>query len=127
MTCASPTRRLLAWTIDGVVLGVVGSPLIITAALVGKESPGLSVVLIGIGAALAFAWLVLWDGSARGQTPGKRLLRIRVTYQHRGGSIGIHRAITRRIFSACSSALAGWWCCRTNAARRGMTRPQGPW
>jgi uncharacterized RDD family membrane protein YckC len=76
---AGPVTRFLAWVIDGACILVISSAAGIVIGLLGVISPDLSMgvtilayflISIGYGIALEWAW--------RGQTLGKRLLRLRV-------------------------------------------------
>jgi uncharacterized RDD family membrane protein YckC len=100
---ASFFRRLGASLIDGLLLGVVES---ILQAIVGRT----------LGAALALAVGIAYfgylEGSASGQTIGKRALGIRVIDLQAGGAIGFSRAVLRyfgRILSTIPLFLGYFW------------------
>lgn len=100
---ASFGRRLLALLIDSVVVGVVGTILILLVGDVAGQG-----VNILIGAAY-FVWL---EGSPSGQTVGKRALGIRVVDFGTGGPVGYGRAVIRylgRIVSGFVFALGYLW------------------
>jgi len=93
---ASPARRLGAWVIDAFVLGLLDTPLnpILYSS---RPSVGLFLALFIPSLVLAFAYLVVFDGGARGATPGKRILHLRVEDADGGGPIGYRRAVIRRL------------------------------
>lgn len=95
--------RFGAALIDGVLLVVVG---FILPAVIGRVAgSGLSLV-IGIS---YFGYL---EGSASGQTLGKRAVGIRVIDYRTGGPIGFGRAVLRyfaRIISALPCLLGYFW------------------
>jgi uncharacterized RDD family membrane protein YckC len=95
-------RRFAAALIDGIIVGIVGG--ILEAAL---HSTGYALAaVLGI---VYYGWL---EGSASGQTVGKRGMGIRV-YDLRGrGPIGLGRGIGRyfaRILSALPLFLGYFW------------------
>jgi uncharacterized RDD family membrane protein YckC len=100
---ASFFRRLGAWLIDGIILGVVSVVLQLALGRLPGE---------GIGALIGIAYLGFFEGSASGQTIGKRALGIRVIDYRTGGSIGYGRAVLRyfaRIVSAIPCGLGYFW------------------
>ena len=95
-------RRFGAAVIDGIIVGIPGGIL--------------EVALHGIGYVLAVAIGVVYygylEGSASGQTVGKRGMGIRVCDLRAGGSIGHGRAVGRyfaRILSAIPIFLGYFW------------------
>ena len=100
---ASFWLRLAAAIIDGVLLGVIGS--IIT--LIVGDVLGAAVNLL-----LGLAYYAYLEGSASGQTVGKRVMSIRVIDFNGAGPIGPGRALVRyigRIVSAIPCGLGYWW------------------
>lgn len=96
-------RRFAASFVDGLVLGVVNGILI--AFLDDNAASGIS-LLIGL------AYYTYLEGSASGQTLGKKALGIRVISLADGGSIGYGRAFIRyigRIVSAIPLLLGYFW------------------
>ena len=97
-------RRALAWVIDALILSAFGT---VIALLFHNDTATVwSVILVG--------WLYGWllEGSARGQTVGKRALGIRVYDFERGGPIGYGRSFGRqlvKILSAWSVGLGYIW------------------
>lgn len=80
---AGPVTRMLAWMIDVAVLGVAAALLGLATALLGWMAPDLALAAgtlgffaLQLGYPMATEWL--W----RGQTIGKRLLRLRVVDVH---------------------------------------------
>lgn len=108
-TLASPARRFGAWVIDAFVLGLLATPLnpILYSS---RPSYGLWIALIVASLVPAFVYLVLFDGGARGATPGKRILHLRVVDACSSGAIGYRRAVIRRLmYLAGGLALyIGW-------------------
>src|SRR3712207_1927001 len=85
---ASFGRRLVAFLLVGLILGVIQG---ILTAFTDQNVAG------GIGTLLSLAYFTYFEGSASGQTVGKRALGIRV-YDFQGrGSIGYGRAFIRWI------------------------------
>ena len=100
---ASFGRRLVAYLIDAILLGVV---YVVFAAIFDQAvGYGLS-LLIGI------AYFGYLEGGARGQTLGKMALGIRVIDFSTGGSIGYGRGVVRylgRIISGLVCLLGYFW------------------
>lgn len=69
---------------------------------------------------LLFAYLVFFDGSTRGATPGKRILGLRVADVNGGGAIGFRRAALRRLVYLVGGIAfcAGWLWLFANPRRR---------
>ena len=100
---ASFFRRLGAALIDGIMLTIVS--LVLRAATGQDVGSGLT-LLIGI------SYLGFFEGSASGQSIGKKLLGIRVIDYRTGGPIGYGRAVLRyfaRILSAIPCLLGYFW------------------
>ena len=96
-------QRFASAFIDGIIVGIVAT--IVRVAL--NSTAG---VLISI--AIGIAYYGYLEGSASGQTIGKRALGIRVYDYRRGGPIGVPRAIGRyfaRILSAIPCFLGYFW------------------
>ena len=98
-------RRFAAALVDGVLLGIVSAILVgVTSATTGRA----------VGGLVGLVYFVFLEGSASGQTIGKKALGIRV-YDFRGGTangIGYGRAIIRyfgRIVSAIPILLGYFW------------------
>jgi uncharacterized RDD family membrane protein YckC len=95
--------RFGAAFVDGVLLAIVG--FVLRAAL-GQAGAGVIDLAVGIG---YFGYL---EGSASGQTIGKRMLGIRVIDYGDGGPIGFGRAVIRyfgRIVSFIACLLGYFW------------------
>jgi uncharacterized RDD family membrane protein YckC len=94
--------RFGSLVIDSLILGVV----VIVLALL------LKVVGYLIGIVIAIAYVVYLEGSASGQTIGKRAVGIRVIDYRTGGPIGYGRAFIRnlaRIVSGLPCYLGYFW------------------
>jgi uncharacterized RDD family membrane protein YckC len=96
--------RFAALFIDGIIVAIV--PLIIGLA---TQSVGAA---YAIGALFGIAYEIYFIGGPTGQTPGKRVLGIRVIDFNTGGSIGYGRAAIRwigRIVSGIPCYLGYLW------------------
>ena len=99
---ADTGKRFVAYIIDIVVLGIINVVL--------------AIGLKGVGSALAFlvgiGYFIYFDGSASGQTLGKRAMGIRVVDFQTGGAVGYGKAAIRyvgRIISAIPCFLGYFW------------------
>ena len=95
--------RLGAALVDGILLGILG---FVIDLIIGQTGGGLVGLVIGI------AYFGYLEGSASGQTVGKRALGIRVIDFNTGGPIGFGRAVIRyfgRIVSAIACLLGYFW------------------
>jgi uncharacterized RDD family membrane protein YckC len=100
---ASFFRRLGASLIDGVMLVIVS---LIFRVAVGQALGTVITILIGV------AYLGFFEGSASGQTIGKRALGIRVIDYRTGGPIGYGRGVLRyfaRWLSTIPCLLGYFW------------------
>jgi uncharacterized RDD family membrane protein YckC len=86
-------RRFGGAFIDGVIVGVVSA--ILRVALKGGAGSGLSLLV-------ELAYFTYFIGSAAGQTPGMRVVGIRVISFDTGGPIGYGRAAVRWVGSILS-------------------------
>ena len=96
-------QRLAAYLIDVVILAI---PYGILYAILDQVVAYLVTLVIGI------AYFAYFEGSASGQTPGKKVLKIRVVDFNTGGPIGMGRALVRyvaRIVSSIPCALGYLW------------------
>jgi uncharacterized RDD family membrane protein YckC len=100
---ASFGRRLVAWLVDAILLGIViGVIQVATGRLVADL----------IGFAIGLLYYGYLEGSNSGQTIGKRALGIRVIDFGTGGPIGFGRAVIRylgRIVSTIPCFLGYFW------------------
>ena len=99
---ASFGRRLVAAIIDGILLGVVGG----IFYAVSRPLGGVIQLLLTI------VYLTYLEGSASGQTVGKKAMGIRVIDFRTGGPIGYGRAFIRwigRYVSAIACLLGYFW------------------
>jgi uncharacterized RDD family membrane protein YckC len=100
---ASFGQRLVAWLIDGILVGIVGA---IVRLAINSAFGAVISLLIGVA---YWGWL---EGSASGQTVGKRVMNIRVYDFRQGGPIGTGRAIGRylaKILSAIPCLIGYFW------------------
>lgn len=102
--------RFGAAIVDGIILGVVAS---IVAALLGADSANrFGGTYQAVNLLLGVAYFSYFEGSASGQTIGKRAASIRVIDFGGAGSIGFGRALGRyfaRILSALPLGLGYLW------------------
>ncbi len=100
---ASFGRRVVAALVDGLVVSVVYW---IVWAVATETLASAANLVVGI------AYFTYFEGSASGQTAGKRLLGIRVIDFSTGGPIGYGRALVRyvaRFLSAIPCLLGYFW------------------
>ena len=100
---ASFGRRLVALLLDALIIGVLQG---ILTAFSDRE------VASGVGTLVGLAYFTYFEGSASGQTVGKRALGIRVIDFQGRGSIGYGRAFIRwisRILSTIPCLLGYLW------------------
>jgi uncharacterized RDD family membrane protein YckC len=110
---ASWGRRLGAYLLDTVIL-VVPLLLVIVAVFVadpGEDSAAwyLAVVAYVALIVLPFVYFTFFHGDARGQTPGKRLVGIRVVSDATGNRIGYGRAFGRYVMTVVFGLLVIPW------------------
>jgi uncharacterized RDD family membrane protein YckC len=89
--------RFLAWTVDGALLVVLGFVGVMLGNVLerGRQGTGMAVIMLWIFA-LRWTYFLLFEWLWQGQTPGKRLLGIRVI-QVRGSSISFYPAVVRNL------------------------------
>jgi uncharacterized RDD family membrane protein YckC len=100
---ASFGRRLIAIIVDDILVGIVYG---ILYAVIGRGGA------YGLGLLVSVAYFTFFEGSASGQTVGKRIVDIRVIDYASGGSIGYGRALLRqvgRIVSGLACLLGYLW------------------
>jgi uncharacterized RDD family membrane protein YckC len=93
---------LVAAIVDGVIVFVVS---FLLGAILGTVGRGLGII-VSIG------YYTFFEGSPSGQTPGKRLMNIRVVDFQTGGPLGYGRAALRwvaRIISSIPCLLGYFW------------------
>jgi uncharacterized membrane protein SpoIIM required for sporulation/uncharacterized RDD family membrane protein YckC len=97
---AGPGSRFAALLVDGLVLIVAGLAVglpIAWAGSIGLFSSGLVVALLAVlGVALFWGYFFAFEAFAAGQTPGKRLLRLRVV-QEGGHPLSLRAAAVRNL------------------------------
>jgi uncharacterized RDD family membrane protein YckC len=99
---ASFGRRFVAALIDGILLGIV-------SGIISRVNRNLG---YAVETLLSLAYFTYLEGSASGQTVGKKVMGIRVIDFAGGGSIGYGRAFIRwigRIVSAIACLLGYFW------------------
>lgn len=87
---AGAGTRFVAALIDSVIVAVVG---FVLGAIVGRGSAAANL----LGLVIGIVWVTYWDGGASGQTPGKRVMNLRVVDANTGGEIGYARGFIRYI------------------------------
>jgi uncharacterized RDD family membrane protein YckC len=120
--------RAIAFTVDAAVINVLAVAVVamVTLALSVLSTPDwLDTALIAVAGALWFAWsigyfTVFW--STTGQTPGSRLMRIRVCRADDGGVLLPRVAVFRLICLTLAAIplLAGFVPILFDARRRGV-------
>lgn len=98
-------RRLAAWTVDCIVLGMLGQILVWMQPSYWFEV-GPNGRVVGLLVLLAY-FGVMGSRLANGQTLGKRLLKIAVR-DERGAPIGVGRALLRASILVLPHILNGW-------------------
>lgn len=96
-------QRLGALLVDAIILAI---PQLILFAILDPVVAYLIALVLGI------AYFAYFEGSASGQTPGKKVLKIRVIDFNAGGPIGMGRALIRyvaRIVSSLPCLLGYLW------------------
>ena len=112
MALASPWRRLLAWVVDSVVMGVVFAATATAIFLIyllvvtpwsrsdfgGWLTVGVFFYAVGLGvvAAILFQFIMILMVAKHGQTLGKRLLKVRVIWNG-NGELGFRKALVREL------------------------------
>ena len=102
-------QRLVAVIIDSVVYGVVFG-IIFAIATAISETLGTIVYFVGLVGALVY--YAYFEGSPSGQTPGKKVMNIRVIDFRAGEPVGFGRGLIRAISKYVSSipcALGYLW------------------
>ena len=110
---ASWGRRLGAYLLDTIIL-VLPPLLVIVAVFVadpGEDSTAWYVALLAYLAliVLPFVYFTFFHGDARGQTPAKRMLGIRVVSDETGNRIGYGRAFGRYVITLVFGFLVVPW------------------
>jgi uncharacterized RDD family membrane protein YckC len=99
---ASFGRRLVAYLLDAIIVGVIVVILVVALRGVGY----------GIGIVVSALYFAYFEGSSSGQTVGKRVFGIRVIDFASGGPIGFGRGLLRwvgRILSQIVCYLGYLW------------------
>jgi uncharacterized RDD family membrane protein YckC len=116
---AQPRRRFVAWVADAAIAAMIFTPF--NPAIWSDEpDAGLFFALWAPAMVLLYLYLIAFDAGARGATPGKRLLGLRVADLDGGPAIGWRRAAIRRlVYTVGGLALyIGWLWLFTNERRQ---------
>lgn len=97
-------RRLCAAFIDGIILGILDTALIVALHRSGHANAISQGRLDVIGFLIALVYYTMLEGGLSGQTVGKRAVGIRVVSYEDGGPIGYGNAFLR-FFARYVSAL----------------------
>jgi uncharacterized RDD family membrane protein YckC len=89
-------QRLLAFIIDGILVGIPFVILFLISRPLGWA----------VGALISLAYFTYFEGSPSGQTIGKRVMSIRVIDFSAGGSLGFGRGFVRQL----GRILSGFLC-----------------
>jgi uncharacterized RDD family membrane protein YckC len=102
---AGPGSRFLAWLIDAGLIAVVAlaSAMFLGVLEQGREGLGSALVVLGIFA-LNWGYFLLFEWLWTGQTPGKRLLGLRVI-RRRGTAVSFWQAAVRNILRFVDAPL----------------------
>ena len=95
-------QRLVAYIVDGILLGIVYVIFLLISRPLGYA----------VGTLGSLAYFTYFEGSPSGQTVGKKLMSIRVIDFSTGGAIGYGRAFVRwigRILSGAVCLLGYLW------------------
>ncbi|MFC0676127.1 RDD family protein [Brachybacterium hainanense] len=108
---STPGKRLVAAIVDGIISSILMVPWTIGISILAVQGQAttLSLVLIGVGAALpvAYAIVLLWLHGSKGFTPGKLMMGLRTVRLSTGGPIGFLRALGRAVvFGIISLVMA---------------------
>lgn len=95
--------RFLAWLVDAGLIIILGTAGICAGSVLelGRQGLGIALVLLWIFA-LSWGYFLLFEWLWRGETPGKRLLGIRVI-QWQGTSVTFYQSAVRNILRALDS------------------------
>jgi uncharacterized RDD family membrane protein YckC len=96
--------RFAALFIDSIIVSIV--PIVFIAIAAGAHSGGLLALAYLLYFAVYVAYFVYFEGGPAGQTPGKRMLGIRIIDFNNGGPIGYGRAFVRLL----GRFIAGFFC-----------------
>jgi uncharacterized RDD family membrane protein YckC len=102
-------QRLVAWLIDAVIYLVA---IIILVAIAAAISESLAVIVYIVSILGVLVYYGYFEGSPSGQTPGKKVMKIRVIDFNTGGPIGFGRAVIRwvaRLVSSLPCYLGYFW------------------
>jgi uncharacterized RDD family membrane protein YckC len=95
--------RFLAWLVDGALIVILGTAGVCAGSVleVGRQGLGMALVLLWFFA-LSWGYFLLFEWLWHGQTPGKRLMGIRVI-QWQGTSVSFYQSAVRNILRAVDS------------------------
>lgn len=119
--------RAIAFAADAAIVNGVAIAVIAVVALtvsIVDVPDGVDTAIVAVGGAVYVLWTVgyfaaFW--STTGQTPGDRLLRIRVVAAN-GGTLPVRRAVLRfvALMLAAIPLFAGFWPILVDPRRRGL-------
>jgi uncharacterized RDD family membrane protein YckC len=120
--------RAIAFVVDAAILNVVAAVVAAAVALVLSVFPtsnGLDNVVAAVGGVVFFVWVIAYFAifwATTGQTPGNRLMRIRVTEGAGGGPLPPRRALLRvvGVLLAALPLFAGFLPILFTKRRRGF-------
>ena len=96
--------RFAALFIDYIIVSII--PLIVVAIAVASKNGGVVALAYLLYFGLYVGYFVYFEGGPTGQTPGKKLLGIRIIDFNNGGPIGYGRAFLRLI----GRFISGFFC-----------------
>ena len=101
--------RLLAWIVDSIITGIAFSAVFFGLLVIDEALGAFGYILGFVG---LIAYFTYFEGGSSGQTPGKKIVNIRVIDFNTGGPIGYGRALGRyfaRILSGLPCYLGYFW------------------
>ncbi len=93
LRAAGPVPRALAWAVDTILQVAIGFALSLSVGILGLGGFGVGLFLIGLFV-LVWFYPVIFEVRAHGQTPGKRMLGLRVV-QENGTPVGWSESVLR--------------------------------
>jgi uncharacterized RDD family membrane protein YckC len=96
--------RFLAWLVDALLIVLLGFMGLLVASVYGTMKEGLALAVFALWAfVLNWGYFLLFEWLWHGQTPGKRLLGIRVI-QWRGTAVSFYQAAVRNVVRMVDSS-----------------------
>jgi uncharacterized RDD family membrane protein YckC len=105
--------RFIAYLVDALIMGAIISVVFVVLTVIGLAEAsndnsaiaGLTVAIGFVGAFLVYLTYLPWFWGHGGQTPGMKVLRVRVVREVDGGPLGVGQAYIRLVGFWVSSAV----------------------